>query len=319
MTRNSIEKNTALVKKIAGRLKFDYCGISEVTFLKEEEPRLIDWLKNKRHGEMDYMAGHFEKRLDPTRLVEGARSVISLVYNYYPGEALPVNENYQIARYAYGEDYHKVIRKKLYDFIRILREDIGEINGRAFVDSAPVMERQWAAKSGIGWIGKNTLLLNREMGSFFFLAELITDLELIYDSPVNDYCGTCTRCIDACPTDAIQPYQVDASKCISYLTIELKDHIPIPDQFKGKMNDWIFGCDICQEVCPWNRFSKPHHEPAFQPPEVLFHMRKRQWEEMTEDIFQNIFKKSPLKRAKFKGLKRNINFIRAPGNKSERS
>ncbi|TRX50898.1 tRNA epoxyqueuosine(34) reductase QueG [Fulvivirga sp. M361] len=308
MGRHSAKySNTALVKKTAAELGFMYCGISKAEFLEDEAPRLEKWLKQNHHGEMAYMANHFDKRLDPTQLVPGAQSVVSLAYNYFPKQDLAKKDHFKIAKYAYGKDYHFVIKDKLKAFLNILTEQIGEINGRAFVDSAPVMERQWAQKSGLGWIGKNTLLLNKQSGSFFFLAELITDLELEFDGPVKDYCGTCTACIDACPTEAIpQPYIVDASRCISYLTIELKDNIP--DTFKGKFDNWVFGCDICQDVCPWNRFSKPHSEPAFSPHDQLAELNTVDWEEMTEDVFNTLFRKSALKRTKFTGLKRNISF-----------
>lgn len=258
---------------------------------------------------MAYMANHFDKRLDPTKLVEGAKSVVSLLYTYYPEEVIQDADNYKIAKYAYGQDYHHVIKAKLKTFMDHIQEEIGEVGGRVFVDSAPVMERQWAAKSGLGWLGKNSLLLNRQMGSFFFIAELILDLELIPDGPVKDYCGTCTKCIDACPTDAIVANQViDASKCISYLTIELKEDLP--SQFANHMEDWVFGCDICQDVCPWNRFAKPHQEPAFRPHPTLAEQDRKGWEELTKEVFNEIFKKSAVKRTKYEGLKRNINFIK---------
>lgn len=253
---------------------------------------------------MSYLENHFDKRLDPRKLVPGAKSVVSLVYNYFPEEDMVRKDSYKIARYAYGKDYHFVIKDKLKDFMAKITEQIGEVQGRAFVDSAPVHERAWAAKSGLGWVGKNSLLLNREQGSFFFLAELIIDLDLEPDGPVKDHCGTCTACMDACPTDAIpEPYVVDGSRCISYLTIELKDEIP--EEFHDKMEDWIFGCDICQEVCPWNRFSKPHQEAEFMP-KGWEAFSKEDWQEMTEDVFQKVFQKSAVKRTKFEGLKRNI-------------
>jgi len=308
MQKISIERSTSIVKQIANDLKFDHCGISKAEYLKEEAPRLEFWLKNRFHGKMDYMTSHFEKRLNPSRLVEGARSIISLLYNYYPERNLPVKNTYKIAKYAYGTDYHFIIKKKLKEFLFLLNDKIGDIHGRGFVDSAPVLERQLAARSGLGWIGKNTMLINKEKGSFFFLAELITDLELIPDSPIGDYCGTCSRCIEACPTEALTPFQMDATKCISYLTIELKDQIP--QSFKGKMKDWIFGCDICQDVCPWNRFSKAHREPEFVPNHELYNFDKQTWEEMTEETFLTVFQKSTLKRTKYKGLKRNILFAR---------
>jgi epoxyqueuosine reductase len=259
---------------------------------------------------MAYLANHFDKRLDPTKLVEGAKTVVSLIYNYFPSEKLPESSiDIKLAKYAYGEDYHLVIREKLNNFLEILHEEIGEINGRAFVDSAPVMERQWAQKAGIGWIGKNSLLLNRNMGSFFFLSELIIDLEVAPDSPITqDFCGTCTKCIDACPTDAIiEPGVVNGSQCISYLTIELKENIP--SEFKGRMENWAFGCDICQDVCPWNRFSKPHQETKFDPHPDLQDFSNREWMEMTAETFAKVFKNSAVKRAKYAGLKRNLDFI----------
>lgn len=304
---NTITKHTAIVKSRAKELGFDFCGISRADFLEEEAPRLEKWLKEGRQGKMAYMENHFDKRLDPTKLVPGAKSVVSLLYNHFPNEDLAQKGEYKIAKYAYGQDYHFVIKNKLKTLLERLQQEIGEISGRVFVDSAPVMERQWAAKSGLGWVGKNTLLINKEQGSFFFLAELIIDLELEPDGPIKDYCGTCTRCIDACPTDAITSYQLNASKCISYLTIELKEEIPA--EFSGKLDNWIFGCDICQDVCPWNRFSKPHREPDFHPHGQLFEMKKDNWQELTKEVFQEIFRKSAVKRTKFEGLKRNIEMV----------
>ena len=297
------------IKKEAKRLGFMSCGVAKAGFLEEEAPRLETWLKNGFHGEMHYMENHFDKRLDPRLLVEGAKSVISLSYNYFP-EEVQSSDSYKLAKYAYGEDYHHVIKSKLFELLESLREEIGEINGRCFVDSAPVMERSWAEKAGLGWNGKHTLLIQKQQGSFFFLAELIIDLELEYDHPFEtDHCGKCTRCIDACPTDAILPNnQIDGSKCISYLTIELRDNIP--SQFKESMEDWMFGCDICQDVCPWNRFSKPHNEPLFNPKENLLGLEKRDWEELTQETFSKVFKKSAVKRAKFRGLKSTIDFIK---------
>lgn len=301
-----IDKHTALVKSIAKDLQFDFCGISKAAFLEDEAPKLETWLNRGYQGHMGYLENHFEKRLDPTKLVPGAKSVVSLIYNYYP-DKIHESNGPKIAKYAYGQDYHHVIKQKLHDFLSRLQEQIGAISGRAFVDSAPVHERAWAAKAGLGWVGKNTLLLNREMGSFFFLAELIIDLELVPDGPMKDYCGTCSRCMDACPTDAIpEPYVVDGSKCISYLTIELKDSIP--EAFSGKMEGWVFGCDICQDVCPWNRFSKPNAEPAFQP-QGWEEFNQQDWTELTEETFRKVFKKSAVKRTKFSGLQRNLQFI----------
>ncbi|MGK7394831.1 MAG: tRNA epoxyqueuosine(34) reductase QueG [Candidatus Cyclobacteriaceae bacterium M3_2C_046] len=309
MLKNRIVENTKIFKQKATQLGFQYCGIAKATYLEDEAPRLENWLNQNQHGQMGYMANHFEKRLDPTKLVPGARSVISLLYNYYPQQDFEDKMHYKISKYAYGADYHFVIKKKLKELLQYVRQEIGDVSGRAFVDSAPVMERAWAKRSGVGWIGKNSLLLNKNQGSFLFLAELIIDLPLETDGPVKDYCGTCTKCLDACPTEAITaPYQVDGSKCISYLTIELKDQIP--PEFKGKMENWIFGCDICQNVCPWNRFSRPHQEPAFQPHPDLAQMNKKQWEEITEPVFNQLFKKSAVKRTKYKGLVRNIAFAK---------
>jgi epoxyqueuosine reductase len=302
-------KWTNLIKQEAKALGFDQCGISKAEFLEAEAPRLEKWLTQNMHGEMGYMANNFDKRLDPTKLVEGSKSVISLIYNYYPEHDLAKDDNYKIAKYAYGQDYHFVIKDKLKSLFNKLASEIGEINGRVFVDSAPVHERAWAAKSGLGWVGKNSLLLNQKMGSFFFLAEIILDVELDYDAPVSDHCGTCTKCIDACPTQAItESFVVDGSKCISYLTIELKNEIP--NSFQGKFEDWVFGCDICQDVCPWNRFSSSNNEPAFSPHPDLNQMSKKNWEEITVEVFQKVFKKSPLKRTKFSGLKRNVKFTK---------
>ncbi|EON78892.1 Epoxyqueuosine (oQ) reductase QueG [Lunatimonas lonarensis] len=304
------EQHAAIVKQTAKRLGFDFCGIAEAGFLEEEAPKLEAWLSRNYHGQMGYMANHFDKRLDPTRLVEGAKSVVSLIYNYFPEERLPEGEeDYKIAKYAYGNDYHFVIKEKLRGFLESLCTEIGEVDGRAFVDSAPVMERQWAQRSGLGWLGKNSLLLNRQMGSFFFLAELIIDLPLAPDDPmVKDYCGTCTRCIDACPTEAIvEAGVVDGSRCISYYTIELKEELPTA--VKGKFENWIFGCDICQDVCPWNRFASPHGEQEFLLHPLLKEFGKKDWEEMTRDTFGRVFKQSALKRTKWDGLMRNVKFM----------
>ena len=303
------EKYSQIIKTQAKNLGFDFCGIAKAGFLEEEAPKLEAWLNQNYQGQMAYMANHFDKRLDPTKLVEGAKTVVSLGYNYFPKKELfQEDEAYKIAKYAYGQDYHHVIKEKLKVLLENLRQEIGEFGGRAFVDSAPVMERQWAQKSGLGWLGKNSLLLNKEMGSFFFLAELVIDLEVAPDPPMlKDYCGTCTKCIDACPTEAIvQPGVVDGSKCISYLTIELKENIPAA--FKGKMENWVFGCDICQDVCPWNRFSKPHQEPLFDPKQELEEMTNRDWEEITEETFSKVFSKSAVKRTKYNGFFRNIDF-----------
>lgn len=306
------EKHSAFVKHKARELGFSFCGISKAEFLEEEAPRLEQWLKNGFHGKMQYMENHFDKRLDPTLLVPGARSVVSLLYNYFPGnDALSAADPLKISRYAYGEDYHHVVKEKLKLLTDAIRDEVGDVQGRAFVDSAPVMERAWARRSGVGWIGKNSLLLNRDMGSYFFIAELIIDLELQPDGPVKDYCGTCTACIDACPTEAIpEAGVVDGSKCISYLTIELKDEIPA--EMAGRFENWIFGCDICQEVCPWNRFAKPHQEPRFEPSPELRELSQSGWTDITEEIFDQVFRKSPVKRTKFSGLKRNIAFVTKP-------
>ena len=301
-------KYTDLIKTEAKRLGFLSCGISKAQFLEEEAPRLEKWLNKNMHGQMQYMENHFDKRLDPTKLVEDSKSVISLLLNYFPEKEQ--NENsFKLSKYAYGADYHFVIREKLKSLLHFIQEEIGEVHGRAFVDSAPVLDKAWAAKSGLGWIGKHSNLLTQQVGSFYFIAELIIDLDLEYDAPTTDHCGTCTACIEACPTQAIvAPYVVDGSKCISYFTIELKENIP--SEFKGKIDDWIFGCDVCQDVCPWNRFSRPHREPLFNPHPELLSMSKKDWEEITEDVFQKIFKNSAVNRTKFSGLKRNINFLK---------
>ena len=300
-------KYTNLIKKEAIRLGFLSCGISKAGFLEEEAPRLEEWLNKNRNGKMSYMENHFDKRLDPTKLVDGSKSVISLLLNYYP-DKVQNPESYKISKYAYGKDYHFVIKDKLKSLLQFIQSEIGEVAGRAFVDSAPVLDKAWAAKSGLGWIGKNSNLLSKKAGSFFFIAELIVDLELEEDTPVTDHCGTCTACIDACPTNAIvEPYKVDGSKCISYFTIELKDELP--NSFKNTFEDWMFGCDICQDVCPWNRFSKPHNEPLFDPHPDLLKFDKKDWQEITRETFNEIFRKSAVKRTKFEGLKRNIKFL----------
>ena len=284
------------------------CGISKAGFLEEEAPRLENWLNNQMNGQMSYMENHFDKRLNPTLLVDDAKSVISLLLNYYPSE-LQNEDSFKISKYAYGQDYHHVIKEKLKELLHFIQTEIGEVSGRAFVDSAPVLDKAWAAKSGLGWIGKNSNLITQKVGSFYFIAELIIDLELDYDSPTTDHCGSCTACLDACPTEAIvAPYVVDGSKCISYLTIELKDNLP--QEMKGKFDDWMFGCDICQDVCPWNRFSKPHNEPLFQANSDILNFSKSDWEEITVDTFQKVFKNSAVKRTKYEGLLRNINFLK---------
>ena len=305
---SNIERNTEKIKREALRLGFESIGISKAGFLEEDAPRLEQWLKKGYHGQMNYMENHFEKRLNPQLLVEGAKSVISLSYNYYP-EKKQIEDSFKISKYALGEDYHHVIKDKLKIFLNYISEEIGEINGRAFVDSAPVMERSWAKKSGLGWVGKHSLLIRKSKGSYYFLAQLILDLELDYDQEFStDHCGSCTRCIDACPTAAILPQStIDSSKCISYLTIELKT--AIPESFKGQFNDWMFGCDICQEVCPWNRFSRPTKEPLFDAQDKLLKMKKSEWVELSEDLFTELFRKSAVKRTKFTGLKRNIHFL----------
>ena len=305
-------KYSQQIKAWAAELGFQSCGIARAGFLEEEAPRLEAWLKNGHHGEMSYMENYFDKRLDPRLLVDGARSVISLSLNYYTDEQQLDSTAPKISKYAYGNDYHHVIKDKLKQLHHLIQDNIGEVNGRAFVDSAPVLDKAWAKKAGLGWIGKNSNLISKSVGSFFFLAELIVDLELEYDiAPTADHCGTCTKCIDACPTEAIvAPYVVDGSKCISYLTIELKNEIPAT--FKDKMDGWMFGCDICQDVCPWNRFSVLHNEPAFKPHPDLLGMSKQDWHEITEDVFKKVFQKSAVKRTKFEGLKRNINYPLPP-------
>ena len=303
------DRNTKLIKEKAKELGFFFCGISKADFLREEAPRLEKWLKEERNGKMDYMQNHFDMRLDPRLLVDNAKSVVSLLLNYYTDEKQEDIDAPKISQYAFGEDYHFVIKNKLKEFFSYIQEEIGEVGGRVFVDSAPVMDKAWAKKSGLGWVGKHSNLVNPKKGSFFFIAELILDLELTADGPMKDYCGSCTRCIDACPTDAIiEPYVVDGSKCISYLTIELKEQL-IPNEFKGKLENWMFGCDICQDVCPWNRFSTPHKDPKFNPHDQLLKMSKADWEDISEDIFRELFKNSAVKRAKYTGLVRNIKFL----------
>ena len=303
--------HTQLIKAEAQRLGFSHTGISNAAFLEHEAPRLEKWLSKNMHGQMSYMERYFDKRLDPRLLVDGAKSVISLLLNYYPeteqGAGMP-----KISRYAYGKDYHEVIKAKLKELLAFIRENIGEVSGRAFTDSAPVLDRAWAAKSGLGWVGKNSNLIHPKAGSYFFIAELITDLQLVPDAPMRDYCGTCTRCIDACPTGAIvQPQVVDGGKCISYFTIELKEQIPVT--MKGQFENWAFGCDICQEVCPWNRFAVPTTENAFTPKKEILNWSKSEWEEITEEVFREVFRDSPLKRTGYEGLKRNLDFIKSSG------
>lgn len=303
------ERHTKLIKEKALAMGFTSIGISKAAFLEEEAPRLEKWLEKGFQGEMSYLENNFDKRLDPRLLVEGAKSVISLSYNYFP-EEVQKEDSYKLAKYAYGQDYHHVIKSKLQELLLFIHKEIGEVDGRVFTDSAPVLERAWAQKSGLGWNGKNSLLIQKQEGSFFFLAEIILDLELEYDVPfTTDHCGSCTKCIDACPTQAILPNNtVDGSKCISYFTIELKNELPTT--VKGKFDDWIFGCDICQDVCPWNRFSKPHSEPLFSPHPDLLQMTRNDWQEITEDVFRKVFQKSAVKRTKFSGLTRNIDFLK---------
>ena len=302
------ENPTRFLKRKANNLGFLSCGISKAVFLEEEATKLENWLNDGKHGKMKYMENHFDMRLDPRKLVPDAKSVISLSYNYFNENLQKEKEAPKISKYAYGNDYHKVIKEKLKILFKELQKEFGDINGRVFIDSAPIMEKAWAAKSGLGWIGKNTNLISQKVGSFYFLAEIIVDLEFEYDTPVTDHCGSCTACIDSCPTGAlVKPYEIDASKCISYLTIELKDEIP--SEFNGKMDNWAFGCDVCQDVCPWNRFSRKHNEPLFNPNQEMMKMGKKEWEELTEETFEVIFKNSAVKRTKYKGLKRNISFI----------
>ena len=305
---SNIDSLTIDIKTKAKTLGFMSCGISKAGFLEEEAPKLENWLNKNMNGEMSYMERNFDMRLDPTKIVEGAKSVISLTYNYY-AEKTYKDSNFKISKYAYGDDYHFVIKNKLKDLFEYIKEKTGDINGRVFVDSAPILERAWAEKSGLGWIGKNTNLISKKNGSFFFLCEIILDLELEYDHIETDHCGSCTACIDACPTNAIvEPYVVDGSKCISYYTIELKNNIP--DYAKNTYDEWIFGCDICQDVCPWNRFSKPHQEPLFNPNDEFLSISKNDWIEMTKETFNKVFKNSAIKRAGFDGIKRNIEFIK---------
>lgn len=303
--------HTQQIKSFARNLGFNYCGIAKAVRLDDDARRLENWLNAGMHGSMKYMENHFDLRTDPRKLVPGARSVITLLLNYFPEQSQNPGAP-KIARYAYGKDYHEVIRKKLNSFLSLIREHIGEVQGRGFVDSAPVLERSWAQRSGLGWVGKNGNLINKQIGSYFFIATVIVDLELSYDDAyAKDYCGTCTRCIDACPTEAILPNKVvDGSKCISYFTIELKEML-IPSEMKGKFDNWLFGCDTCQEVCPWNRFAKPNEEFEFAPLPQVLNFSTKNWEELTEESFHSIFRNSPIKRAKYDGIRRNLRFIQA--------
>ena len=298
-----------LIKQKAVKFGFQSCGISKAEFLEEEAPRLEAWLNKGYHGEMKYMENHFDKRLNPTLLVDGAKSVITLSYNYFPKVKIDEINNFKISKYAYGEDYHEVIKDILKEMVAEIQEEIGEFGFRVFVDSAPILEKAWARKSGLGWVGKNANLITKKHGSFYFLAEIICDLELDYDLAVTDHCGSCRACIDACPTQAIVSDRiVDGSKCISYATIELKNEIP--DYFNGKMDDWMFGCDVCQDVCPWNRFSAPTLQEKFAPNFQKLNFRKNEWKELTQELFSEIFKKSAVKRTKFSGLMRNVNLLK---------
>ncbi len=303
-------KHSELVKQAARNLGFDFCGIATATFLNEDARRLEDWLQQGMHGDMHYMQNYFDLRTDPQKLVPGAKSVITLMLNYFPETLQPTGVP-KISKYAYGQDYHEVIRNKLKEFYNVLQSSIGHFSGRGFVDSAPVLERAWARKSGLGWIGKNGNLINKKSGSFFFIATLITDLKLQEDDAyAKDYCGSCTRCIDSCPTEAILPDKVvDGSKCISYFTIELKDAL-IPDKMKGQFDNWAFGCDVCQDVCPWNRFSSPHKVEEFKPVSAIVDYNAKDWDELTEEKFKIVFKNSPIKRTKFRGIKRNLQFLK---------
>ena len=305
------ESSAQWIKSAARRHGFAFAGIARAQKMDEEAVRLEEWLSHGYHGQMSYMERYFDLRTDPTRLVPGAKSVISLMYNYYSEKKQHDPNAPKISMYALGKDYHRVLGDKLNKLLAEIRSQFGDVAGRCFVDSAPVLERDWAKRAGIGWIGKNTLLINPKAGSYFFLAEIILDLELSPDTPIDDHCGTCTRCIDACPTAAIdkEGYVLDGSKCISYLTIELRDEIP--SSFHDRMSNWVFGCDICQQVCPWNRFSKPHHEPAFEPKEELLTMTESEWHEITEEVFDSLFQKSAVKRTKYEGLRRNLEFLKA--------
>lgn len=312
-----LQEHSAFIKKTAAGLGFDHCGIARAEKLDDDARRLEQWLSKGMHGTMHYMEKYFDMRVDPQQLVPGARSVITLMKNYFPSQQQN-DDAPKISKYAFGKDYHEVIRQKLNELLNILKEKFGEIHGRGFVDSAPVLERTWAQRSGLGWVGKNGNLINKQSGSFYFIATLITDLELAYDDPfAKDYCGTCTRCIDACPTDAILPGKVvDGSKCISYFTIELKEML-IPSEMIGKFDNWMFGCDTCQDICPWNRFSKPHNEKEFTPVPEILDLSANEWEKMTEESFKKIFSDSALRRTKFKGIQRNLHFIQSDNVKRE--
>jgi epoxyqueuosine reductase len=303
----NLKKNYSdFIKNKSIELGFISCGISKSGFLENEIGRFESWLKNNYHGKMSYMERNFDKRMDTRKLVDGSKSVISLLFNYYPSKEIN-NNSFKISKYAYGKDYHFIIKDKLKTLLSSIRNEIGEIDGRVFVDSAPIMEKAWAKKSGLGWIGKNTNLISKKTGSFFFIAEIIVDLELEYDNEVTDHCGSCTACLDACPTDALyEPYKIDASKCISYFTIELKEQFP--NDLKKDFNDWIFGCDICQDVCPWNKFSRPNEEPLLNPLKEINQYSKKDWLELTDEVFKVVFKGSPIERSKFNGLKRNIKY-----------
>ncbi len=309
MAKMQRQQHTELIRAEAHRLGFEFVGFARAERLDAEARRLEVWLQQGAHGKMAYMENHFDLRIDPTQLVPGAKSVICLTFNYHNPEKQEDPEAPKISRYAYGEDYHFIVKDRLKTLLACMQAEIGAINGRCFVDSAPVLEREWARRAGIGWNGRHTLTIHPRRGSYFFLAEIICDLELVYDDPIRDHCGTCRRCIDACPTEAISPegYFLDASKCISYLTIELRDEIPAG--FKSQMDNWMFGCDVCQDVCPWNRFAERHAEPAFEPHPDLLGMQRRDWQELTEDVFGKIFRKSAVKRVKYAGLKRNITFL----------
>lgn len=306
---DKLQQHTRFIKKTALSLGFDVCGIARAAELTDDARRLEQWLKQGRHGTMHYMEKYFDLRTDPRKLVPGARSVITLLKNYFPAAQQQAGTP-GISKYAYGRDYHEVIKEQLHHFIALIKQELGDINGRGFVDSGPVLERSWAQRSGLGWVGKNGNLINKQSGSFYFIATLITDLDLVFDDPVaKDYCGTCTRCIDACPTGAILPgKEVDGSKCISYFTIELKEML-IPESMQGKFDNWMFGCDTCQDVCPWNRFSRPHRETAFTPQPEILNLSAQEWTAMPEDTFRRLFKDSPLSRAKYKGIQRNLKFL----------